>query len=118
MRDRVVISKRYAESSTAIQPYSGRLFSELQKIEMLIEVSLGNRKGSIIIAANARCHVSCNYTDKPSDSWIIQASGKPGVSNLHWQQESPLVIQGLTEQDLKAATAPIAVIIKKTRVSD
>ena len=107
---RLVISKRHAESSTAIKPYSGRLFGDLQKVELAIEVSLGNKKGRIIIAGNARCHVSCGYSDKASDSWIIQSTGKPGLSNLDWQQESPLVIEGFTEQDLQTAAKPIAVV--------
>jgi len=108
--NRLVINKRNVESTTAIKPYSGRLFSELQKIEMMIEVSLGNKKAHITIAANARCFVSCRYSNQPSDAWIIQASGKPGVSNLQYQQESPVVLEGLTEQDLNAATKPTAIV--------
>jgi hypothetical protein len=109
-KNRLVISKRYAESSTAIKPYTGRLYSELQKLELSIEVSLGNKKGTIIIAANASCHVSCSYSENASDSWIIQSKGKPGLNNLHWQQESPVVIEGLTEQDLASAAKPSAVV--------
>ncbi len=109
-KNRLVISERYAESSTAIKPYTGRLYSELQKVELSIEVSLGNKKGTIIIAGNASCHVSCSYSENASDSWIIQSKGKPGLNNLHWKQESPIVIEGLTEQDLASAAKPSAVI--------
>ncbi|MEE2025865.1 hypothetical protein, partial [Alkalimonas mucilaginosa] len=107
--NRVVIRKQVAESSTAIKPYSGRLFGELQKIEIAIEVSLGDKKNQIIIAGNARCHVGCNYSERGSDSWIIQTGGRPGVRNLNWRQESPIIIEGLTENDLQNAGVPVAV---------
>ncbi len=107
---RLIISKNYAESATAIKPYSGRLFKELQKIELSIQVSVGNKKGNIIIAGNASCFVSCSYSTGASDSWIIQTRGEPGLRNLKYNQESPIVIEGLTEQDLKTAAKPTFII--------
>lgn len=107
---RLIISKNYAESATAIKPYSGRLFKELQKIELSIQVSVGNKKGNIIIAGNASCFVSCSYSTDASDSWIIQTRGEPGFRNLNYSQESPIVIEGLTEQDLKTASKPTFII--------
>lgn len=109
-KNRIIVNKRNAESSSAIKPYSGRLFKELQKIEISIEVSLGNKKTRLVIAGNARCHVSCSYTNRRADSWIVQVNGKPGDSTLSRDQETPVVIKGLTEADLQNSGLPVAII--------
>ena len=109
-KNRIVVNKRQAESSNAIKPYSGRLFKELQKIEVYIEASLGRKNSKLVIAGNARCFVSCTYVAGKGDSWIVQVNGKPGDSTLNWKQETPVIINGLTELDLKNGGVPVAAI--------
>lgn len=108
--NRIVVHKRNAESSSAMKPYSGRLFGELQKVVIYIEVSLGQKRARLVIAGNASCHVSCNYVEKNGDAWIVQINGKPGERTLSWNQETPVVIKGLTELDLQKFGLPVAVI--------
>jgi len=108
--NRIVVNKGPVESSSAIKPYSGRLFNELQKIEIYIEVLLGRRKAKLVIAGNANCFVSCSYVEGKGDSWIVQVNGKPGESTINWKQETPVVIKGLTESELQNGGLPVAVI--------
>lgn len=108
--DRIELKSRYAESSTAIKPYSGRLFKDLQKIGFRLVVELAGKSSSILMASNADCFVSCSATNKPSNSWFIQMDAKPGTSMLAYKDESPIVIKGLTQQDLASAGKPRAYI--------
>lgn len=102
------LSKRNAESSSSPKPYSGRLFSDLLNIESTIVVSLGNKSASLLIAGRFRCFVSCNYQKGTGDDWIIRGAGKPGDYMLVFEQESPVVIKGLTEMDLRNGAMPFA----------
>lgn len=106
----VKIRKYHAESSSAVKPYSGRLFEALQKIEIEIEVSLGRKMSKLVIAGNANCFVSCDYSQKPSTDWIVQTRGEPGEPTLSYKQETPVVIEGLTESDLQHVGLPVAVV--------
>lgn len=108
--DRIKLKSRYAESSTAIKPYSGRLFKDLQKIGFKVVVELAGKSSSILIGGNARCHVSCSPAKGPSDTWLIQMDARPGASMLDYNDESPIVIKGLTQQDLASAGKPQAYI--------
>lgn len=108
--NRIIVDKRNAESSSAMKPYSGRLFQELQKVVIYIEVSLGPKSSKLAIAGNAKCHVSCNYVEKNGNAWVAQINGKPGEITLNWKQETPVVIKGLTESDLQKFGFPVAII--------
>lgn len=108
--DRIKLEARYAESSTAIKPYSGRLFKDLQKLEFRVIVELAGKSASIVMGSNVRCHVGCRPTREPSDGWLIQMDAKPGTRMLGYKDESPIVIRGLTQQDIAKAGRPRAYI--------
>lgn len=105
---RLQLRKRDAESSSSPKPYSGRLFSDLLNVESTLVVSLGNKSASILIAGRFRCSVGCRYRKGLGDDWIIQGAGKPGERMLVYEQESPVVIKGLTEMDLRNGAMPFA----------
>jgi len=104
----IQLRKRDAELSSSPKPYSGRLFNDLLNIESTIVVSLGAKSASLLIAGQFRCFVSCNYQKGTGDDWIIRGTGKPGDYMLVFKQESPVVIKGLTEMDLRNGAMPFA----------
>jgi len=110
LSERIKIDGRLAESSTAIKPYTGRLFKDLQKLEFRVVVELSGKSSSILIGSNADCFVGCQPVREPSDAWLIQMDAKPGTNMLSYKDESPIVIKGLTQQDLANAGKPRAYI--------
>ncbi len=111
-KNRIVVSQRYADSSSSPKPYSGRLYDVLQGVEIRLVASIGNKSSYITLAGNGRCHVSCNYSKKPSDSWLMQVSGAPGQETLSYKQETPIVIKGLTKKDLEQSSEPIIKLVQ------
>ncbi|RHW76202.1 peptidoglycan-binding protein [Colwellia sp. RSH04] len=112
--NRIKINERDVKSSSSKKTFSSRLFKDLQKFEVNIEVSLGGKISRLVIAGNVSCHVSCNHTKNKGDSWLIQVNGKPGENTISINQETPVVIKGLTKTELLSGGLPVAHIRKQT----
>ncbi len=112
--NRIKINEYDVKSSSSKKTFSSRLFKDLQKFEVNIEVSLGEKISRLVIAGNVSCHVGCNYTKNKGDSWLIQVNGKPGESTISTYQETPVVIKGLTKAELLDGGLPVAHIRKQT----
>lgn len=103
-KNRIVVSESYADSSSSPKPYSGRLFDIMQSVEIRLVASLGNKSSFITIAGNVDCHVSCSYSEKPSNYWLLLTQG--GF------RKSTIVISGLTKNDLEKYGEPVIKIIQ------
>lgn len=110
--NRIRVDKHNADSSSAVRPDSGRLFHELLRVGLSIEVSLGTKSSSILVAGGFHCFVSCSRARNAAsaDAWIVQTSGKPGDMMLVLNQETPVVIEGVTEAELRSGEMPRAVV--------
>lgn len=108
------VSKHYAESSSSVKAYSGRLFEALQQIEIRIVAQLGNKRTHITIAGNADCSLSgCRYKERPNSYWAMLVSGSPGDRLLSYGHETPVVIKGLSKEDLSHYSSPEVKLAKQ-----
>lgn len=108
----IEINERNADASDSKSPFSGRLYDELQKIDLRLVATIGSKSGHVQLAGNMDCHVSCRYSERPNEEWKIQVKGNPGESTLSRGFENPIVIEGLTEQDLRQNSHPVVKIIQ------